>query len=56
MIKIKNLSQSYGDFEVLKNIDLTIPENKITAIIGSNGAGKSTLFRSCCKIVAISTR
>lgn len=44
MIKIKNLSQSYGDFEVLKNIDLTIPENKITAIIGSNGAGKSTLL------------
>ncbi|MCD4826576.1 MAG: ATP-binding cassette domain-containing protein [Acholeplasmataceae bacterium] len=44
MIEIKNLSKSYGDFQVLKDINLVIPEQKITALIGANGAGKSTLL------------
>jgi iron complex transport system ATP-binding protein len=44
MIEIKNISQSYGDFNVLKNVNLVIQEHKITALIGANGAGKSTLL------------
>lgn len=44
MIEIKNISQSYGDFQVLKDVSLTIQEHKITALIGANGAGKSTLL------------
>ena len=44
MIQIKNISQSYGDFKVLDDITLEIPEGKITALIGANGAGKSTLL------------
>ena len=44
MIQIKNISQSYGDFKVLDDISLEIPEGKITALIGANGAGKSTLL------------
>ncbi len=44
MITIKNISQAYGDFKVLENVNLTIQENKITALIGANGAGKSTLL------------
>jgi len=44
MIEIKNISQSYGNFKVLKDVNLTIKENKITALIGANGAGKSTLL------------
>ncbi len=44
MIEIKNISQAYGDFKVLENVNLTIQENKITALIGANGAGKSTLL------------
>jgi len=44
MIEIKNISQAYGDFEVLSDVNLTIQEHKITALIGANGAGKSTLL------------
>ncbi|MDE5611552.1 MAG: ABC transporter ATP-binding protein [Odoribacter sp.] len=44
MIEIKNLKKSYGNLEVLKGINLTIPENKIITIVGASGAGKSTLL------------
>lgn len=44
MIEIKNLKKSYGHLEVLKGIDLIIPENKIITIVGASGAGKSTLL------------
>ena len=36
----------YGDFQALKNINLDIPENRITAFIGPSGCGKSTLIKS----------
>ena len=44
MIEIKNIKKSYGNLEVLKGINLTIPENKIITIVGASGAGKSTLL------------
>ena len=40
MIEIKNISQSYGEHQVLKQVNLTIQESQITALIGANGAGK----------------
>ena len=43
-ISIKNLDLYYGDFKALKNINLEIEENKITAFIGPSGCGKSTLL------------
>ena len=43
---IKNLDLYYGDFKALKNINLEIPKNKITAFIGPSGCGKSTLLKS----------
>lgn len=43
-LEIKNLSKSYGDKEVLKNIDFTFTEGKIYGLIGRNGAGKTTFF------------
>lgn len=45
-IEIKNLNFYYGDFQGLKNVDLTIHEKKVTAFIGPSGCGKSTLLRS----------
>ena len=45
-IKITDLNLYYGDFYALKNIELTIPENRITAFIGPSGCGKSTLLKS----------
>ncbi len=43
-IKIKNLSFSYHDRSVLKNITMEILENSITAVTGPSGQGKSTLL------------
>lgn len=45
-IEINNLDLYYGDFHALKNINLKIPENQITAFIGPSGCGKSTLLKS----------
>ncbi|MBT4576215.1 MAG: ABC transporter ATP-binding protein, partial [Candidatus Cloacimonetes bacterium] len=41
MIEIKNLSISFSDQEILKNINFTISENNITIIVGQSGTGKS---------------
>lgn len=45
-IKIENLDLYYGDFKALKEVNLLIPEKKITAFIGPSGCGKSTLLKS----------
>ncbi len=44
-ISVKNLDFYYGKFKALKNINLDIPEHKVTAFIGPSGCGKSTLLR-----------
>ncbi len=41
-----DLSVYYGSFKALNNISISIPKNKITALIGPSGCGKSTLLRS----------
>lgn len=43
--EIKNLDLFYGDFQALKDIDLDIQKNKVTALIGPSGCGKSTFLR-----------
>lgn len=43
---IENLNLYYGDFKALKNINLNISPNEITAFIGPSGCGKSTLLKS----------
>jgi phosphate transport system ATP-binding protein len=45
-IEIQDLSLFYGKFRALGNVTLSIPSNKISAIIGPSGCGKSTLLRS----------
>lgn len=45
-IEIKNLKLSFGDKQILKGINLTIPKNSVVALIGPSGCGKSTLLRS----------
>ncbi len=45
-ITIRNLDFYYGDFKALKNININIPEKKVTAFIGPSGCGKSTLLRT----------
>ena len=45
MISAKNISKSYGDLEVLKNIDIEIKDTEIVTILGASGAGKTTLLQ-----------
>ena len=49
MITASNLSKSYGKFEALKNINLSIGKGKIVGLIGPSGAGKTTIVRSVLK-------
>ena len=44
-IEIKHLVKSFGDLEVLKDINVTINEGKVVCIIGPSGSGKSTFLR-----------
>ncbi len=45
-IEVKNLNFYYGKFHALRNVNMSIAENKVTAFIGPSGCGKSTLLRT----------
>lgn len=45
-ISVKDLNLYYGDFHALKDINMEIPENQITAVIGPSGCGKSTFLKT----------
>lgn len=51
ILEIKNLSVSYGNEKILKNINLDIKKNKITSIIGPSGCGKSTFLKTLNLII-----
>ena len=44
--EINNLNLHYGDFHALKNINMNIEKNQITAFIGPSGCGKSTFLKT----------
>lgn len=44
-VEVKNLNFSYGEKEILKDLNMKIKSNKITAIVGESGCGKSTLAK-----------
>lgn len=46
MIKTENLNLWYGENQALKNINITIPEKQISALIGPSGCGKSTFLKT----------
>lgn len=51
MLKIENLTKSYGDKTVLANLSLHIQKGEIFGFIGHNGAGKSTTIKCCVGIL-----
>lgn len=50
-LETKSLSLNYGDTNIIEDLDLSIPMNKITVLIGANGCGKSTLLRSIARLL-----
>src|ERR1700676_1190743 len=49
-LRAVNLNFFYGDFQALHDINLEIPEKRITALIGPSGCGKSTFLRTLNRI------
>ncbi len=46
MIKVKNITKSYGNYQVLKGISLQVPDGDFAVILGASGSGKSTLLNT----------
>lgn len=44
-IEVKNIGKNYGDFVALGNINLTVPDGELVALLGPSGSGKTTLLR-----------
>ena len=51
LLKVTNLSVSYGHVEALRGIDVEVNKGQIVSIIGANGAGKTTLLRTISGLV-----
>ena len=45
IIEVRHLSKSFGDHEVLRDVDFSVGKGEVVSIIGSSGSGKSTLLR-----------
>jgi ABC-2 type transport system ATP-binding protein len=51
MLKIENLTKTYGDKKAVDNLSLHINKGEIYGFIGHNGAGKTTTIKACCGIL-----
>ncbi len=51
MLELQNINTSYGNIQVLHDINLHVEQGEIITLIGANGAGKSTILMSICGIV-----
>lgn len=52
MLKVENISKSFGEHLVLRDISFELEKGRIYGIVGRNGAGKTTLFRSLCGLLS----
>ncbi len=50
MINLKNITKKYEDEVIFENFNLSIPQNKITCILGESGVGKTTLLNMIARI------
>lgn len=52
-LEIKNLSVSYGDFEVLRDISFTLDNGQLIGLVAPNGTGKTTLFNAVMRFIPV---
>jgi phosphate transport system ATP-binding protein len=52
-LEVRNLNFFYGKFQGLKNVNMDIPEKRVTAFIGPSGCGKSTLLRTLNRMYSL---
>ena len=45
-LEVRNLNTFFEDTQILKNVNMDVPENSVTALIGPSGCGKSTFIRT----------
>ena len=45
LLEVKNISKSFDDLQVLKDISLSVNEKEVVSILGPSGSGKSTFLR-----------
>ena len=53
MLSIKGVTTGYGNIQILRGIDMTVPEGKIVALLGGNGTGKSTLLKAISSLIPV---
>lgn len=51
LLSIKGLNAHYGDFQALYDLEMSVSQGEVLAIIGANGAGKTTLMRSISGLI-----
>lgn len=51
MLKVKNITKSYGDFKAVDNLSFEVNEGEIFGLLGANGAGKTTTFRMIMNLI-----
>ena len=51
IIKVDNISKSYGDFQALKDISFEVEEGEVFGFLGPNGAGKTTTINILCTLI-----
>lgn len=50
-LEIQNLTQSYQNTQILKNLSINVEKGKFISLLGPSGCGKSTLLRSICGLI-----
>ena len=45
LAELRNVTFSYGDRDILRDVSLTVPRGKVTALMGASGGGKTTVLR-----------
>lgn len=45
VLRLESVTKSFGQVEVIKDVDLTVRRGQVQALLGENGAGKSTLIK-----------